>query len=58
MIPSLLINPRLGLKPTKLHAEAGDRTELMVSVPIPIIPKFAATEARAPLEPPGVLVKS
>jgi hypothetical protein len=40
-------------------AEAGERIELMVSVPTPINPKFAASPAPVPpLEPPGVLVRS
>jgi hypothetical protein len=42
-----------------LHAEAGERTELTVSVPIPKAAKFAAMAAPVPpLEPPGVLVRS
>jgi len=59
MIPPLDSNPVDGLKPTKLVALAGLRTELTVSVPIPPAAKFAATAVPVPPEDsPGVLVKS
>ena len=36
MTPSLLTNLMVGRRPTRLHAEAGERMELMVSVPCPL----------------------
>jgi len=42
-----------------LFAEAGERMELTVSVPIPAIAKLAVRPAPVPpLEPPGVRVRS
>ena len=59
MMPLRLTAPTVGLMPTRLLAEAGDRIELTVSVPMPSSPKFAASAAPVPpLEPPGVLVRS
>ena len=45
--------------PTRLFAEDGERTELMVSVPSPMMPILVAMEAPVPPEdPPGVRVGS
>ena len=45
--------------PTRLLAEEGERTELMVSVPSPMMPILQAMEAPVPPEePPGVRVGS
>ncbi|MPM57014.1 hypothetical protein SDC9_103831 [bioreactor metagenome] len=57
--PPLLTHPIVGLMPTRLLADDGERTELIVSVPIPTMPKSAAIAAPVPPEePPGVLVRS
>nr|WP_276202824.1 hypothetical protein [Geminicoccus roseus] len=45
--------------PTKLWAEAGERIECPVSLPVPTMPKLAAIDAPVPpLKPPGVPVRS
>src|SRR5687767_3050905 len=54
MMPLRLTKPTVGLIPTRLLAEAGERIELMVSVPTPINPKFAASPAPVPPEVVGV----
>ena len=47
----------VGRIPTRLLAEEGERTELMVSVPSPMMPILQAMEAPVPPEePPGVRV--
>src|ERR1700733_2961906 len=57
-IPSRLIKPRVGLIPTTLFAEDGERMEPPVSEPVPATARFAATAAPVPPEePPGVLVR-
>ena len=57
--PLRLTSPVVGRIPTKLFAEAGERTELTVSVPIPATPNPAATPAPVPpLDPPGVRLRS
>src|SRR5580704_2338099 len=59
MIPARLTRPLVGRKPTKALAEAGDRIEFTVSLPVPASARFAATAvAVPPLEPPGVRVRS
>src|SRR6202453_1126188 len=59
MIPARLTRPLVGRIPTKALAEAGDRIEFTVSLPVPASARFAATAAPVPpLEPPGVRVKS
>jgi len=59
MIPARLTSPTVGRMPTTLQADAGERMEFTVSVPIPRMPKSAARPAPVPpLEPPGVRVRS
>ncbi len=59
MMPSRLTSPIVGRMPTMLLADAGERMEFTVSVPIPRMPKLAARPAPVPpLEPPGVRVRS
>src|ERR1700720_3828584 len=58
-IPSRLISPIDGRKPTRLFADAGERIEPPVSDPVPATAKLAATAAPVPPdEPPGVRVRS
>ena len=58
-IPARLTRPTVGRIPTKLLADAGERIELIVSVPRPITPIFDAIVAPVPPEePPGVRVGS
>src|SRR5438876_219740 len=59
MIPLRLRRPRVGRNPTRLCAEAGDRTDCPVSLPVPAMAKLAAIAAPVPpLEPPGVRLRS
>src|SRR5258706_189868 len=59
MTPARLTNPRVGRMPTRLLAEAGERTDWPVSLPRPSTAKLAAIAAPVPpLEPPGVRVRS
>ena len=54
MTPALLTRPRVGRIPTRLLAEAGERIDWPVSLPVPSTAKFAAIDAPVPpLEPPG-----
>ena len=56
IIPSRLVRPIVGLRPTREFAEAGPLIEIPVSVPNPTVPKFAAiADAVPPLEPAGTL---
>ena len=58
-MPSRLIRPWSGRKPTRFSAEAGDRIDCPVSLPVPSTAKLAAIAAPVPpLEPPGVRVRS
>ncbi len=47
-MPVRLTKPNVGRMPTRLLADAGERIELIVSVPIPSSPKFAARPAPVP----------
>ena len=59
MMPSRLISPRVGRNPTRLVADAGERIDWPVSLPVPSTAKFAAIAAPVPpLEPPAVRVRS
>src|SRR6516225_7389666 len=59
MIPARLRSPLVGRIPTRLLADAGERIELTVSLPVPATARLAATAAPVPpLEPPGVRVRS
>jgi len=52
--PLLLINPGVGLKPTRPQKEDGRRIEPPVSSPRPRIAKLAEIDVPAPLlDPPG-----
>src|ERR1700720_1326158 len=54
MIPARLINPTVGLIPTKAFAEEGQTTEPSVSVPTAMAQRFADAAAPDPeLEPQG-----
>ncbi len=54
-MPLRLTRPRVGRMPTKLAADAGDRIDWPVSLPVPRMPKLAAMAAAVPpLDPPGV----
>ena len=58
-MPSRLTSPRVGRRPTRLPAEAGERMDWPVSLPVPIAAKFAEIAAPVPpLDPPGVRVRS
>ncbi len=59
MMPARLMSPLVGRMPTSALAEAGERIEFTVSLPVPAKAKLAATAAPVPpLEPPGVRDKS
>jgi hypothetical protein len=59
MSPAQLKRPLVGRMPTNALAEAGERIELTVSLPVPASARLAATAAQVPpLEPPGVRVRS
>ena len=59
MMPSRLISPRVGRSPTMPVAEAGERIDCPVSLPVPSTAKFAAMAAPVPpLDPPAVRVRS
>ena len=59
MMPSRLISPRVGRRPTMPVAEAGERIDWPVSLPVPSTAKFAAMAAPVPpLDPPAVRVRS
>jgi hypothetical protein len=59
MTPARLTSPRVGRTPTRQQAEAGERIDWPVSLPVPSSAKFAAIAAPVPpLEPPGVRVRS
>src|ERR1700729_2334647 len=59
MTPVLLTRRRVGRIPTRLVADAGDRIDWPVSLPVPSTAKFAAIDAPVPpLEPPGVRLRS
>src|SRR5215212_238679 len=59
MTPSRLTRPRVGRSPTRLCADAGDRIDWPVSLPVPRTAKLAAIAAPVPpLDPPGVRVRS
>ncbi len=59
MIPLRLTSPRVGRRPTRSQAEAGERIEFTVSLPRLTAAMFAATAAAGPpLEPPGVRARS
>jgi hypothetical protein len=59
MMPSRLIRPRVGRKPTMPVAEEGERIDCPVSLPVPSTAKLAAIEAPVPpLDPPAVRVRS
>ena len=54
-----LTKPRVGRTPTRLFAEAGERIDCPVSLPVPSTAMFAAIATPVPpLEPPGVRVRS
>ena len=56
IIPCVLANPLVGRSPKRLLLEAGIRIDPQVSLPHPIVAKFAAIAAPVPpLEPPGFL---
>ena len=58
-MPRRLTSPRVGRMPTRLLAEAGERIDWPVSLPVPASPNPAAIAAAVPpLEPPGVRVRS
>ncbi len=58
-MPSRLVSPMVERMPTSAVCADGPRIELPVSVPIPTVPKFAATAAAVPpLEPAGTRVRS
>ena len=58
-LPARLTRPRVGRIPTRLLADAGERIDWPVSLPVPSTPKFAAIDAPVPpLDPPGVRVRS
>ena len=58
-IPRRLTRPRVGRMPTREQALEGERIEFMVSVPVPMTARLAATAAPVPPEdPPGVRVRS
>src|SRR6185503_2460934 len=58
-MPSRLTRPRVGRRPTRLCAEAGDRIDCPVSLPVARTAKLAAMAAPVPpLDPPGVRVRS
>ena len=55
MMPSRLIRPTVGLKPTMPFADAGETIEPLVSVPIATTHRFAETATAEPeLEPEGL----
>ena len=57
--PLRLTRPRVGRMPTRLLADAGERIDWPVSLPVPRRAKLAATAAPVPpLDPPGVRVRS
>jgi hypothetical protein len=59
MTPARLTSPRVGRMPTRLFAEAGERIDWPVSLPVPTTAKFAAIAAPVPpLDPPGVRPRS
>jgi hypothetical protein len=59
MIPLRLTSPKVGLRPTREQAEAGDTMEPSVSVPIAAAQRPAATAAAEPeLEPLGERFKA
>ena len=54
MIPARLLSPCVPRRPTRLLCAEGTRIEPHVSLPMPAVPKLAATAAPVPpLEPPG-----
>ncbi len=59
MTPARLTSPRVGRMPTRLFAEAGERIDWPVSLPVPSSAMFAAIATPVPpLDPPGVRVRS
>ena len=44
-MPLRLTSPRVGRRPTRLVAEAGERIDWPVSLPVPTLPKLAAIAA-------------
>jgi hypothetical protein len=59
MTPARLTSPRVGRIPTRLFAEAGERIDWPVSLPVPSSAMFDAIATPVPpLDPPGVRVRS